>query len=108
MREWQAAMDSAEFGEWIAYHTLEPFGPEREDYRAGVVASACVAPWAKKGSEPPAPLEWFEPLYAAAKRAAEGARPARRIRQWSPREIRDRMLALTRAMGGTVVGGSGG
>lgn len=32
-------MSSAEFAEWIAYSSLEPFGPRREDLRAALVAS---------------------------------------------------------------------
>lgn len=35
--------------EWMAYAELEPFGPLRDDLRAGVVASLAVAPWLKKG-----------------------------------------------------------
>jgi len=32
-------MSSAEFSGWLRYAELEPFGPRREDERAGVVAS---------------------------------------------------------------------
>lgn len=39
VRRAQLEIDSAEFAEWMAYANLEPFGPVREDQRAGVVAS---------------------------------------------------------------------
>lgn len=32
-------MSSAEFTEWLAYATVEPFGPRREDVRAGMIAA---------------------------------------------------------------------
>lgn len=32
-------MSSAEFTEWMVYAQLEPFGPRREDERAGMVAA---------------------------------------------------------------------
>lgn len=32
-------MSSAEFAEWMAYYTLEPFGEERADLRMAVLAS---------------------------------------------------------------------
>jgi hypothetical protein len=37
--ELQAAMSSREFTEWQAYFALEPFGEERADIRAALVAS---------------------------------------------------------------------
>lgn len=32
-------MSSREFAEWLAFFQLEPFGPWRDDYRAGIVAA---------------------------------------------------------------------
>lgn len=32
-------MDSRELAEWAAYYSIEPFGEERDDLRAGIVAS---------------------------------------------------------------------
>lgn len=32
-------MSSAEFTGWLAYAEMEPFGPRREDERAGVIAA---------------------------------------------------------------------
>jgi len=37
----QRWIDSKEFAEWKAFYMLEPFGPSREDERAGMM-SACV------------------------------------------------------------------
>lgn len=39
VKQAQREIDSAEFAEWLAYHGLEPFGEERDDLRAGIVAS---------------------------------------------------------------------
>lgn len=32
-------MSSAELTEWMAYFTMEPFGQQHDDYRAGVICS---------------------------------------------------------------------
>jgi hypothetical protein len=37
--EWQAAMSSAEFMDWCAFYSLEPWGYEMENWRVGVVAA---------------------------------------------------------------------
>lgn len=34
-----ARMSSAEFSEWMTYAALEPFGPLRDDLRAGEIAA---------------------------------------------------------------------
>lgn len=36
--ECQRRIDSAEFVEWLAYSRLEPFGEERDDLRAAMIA----------------------------------------------------------------------
>lgn len=33
-------MDSAEFAEWCAYYQLEPFGQERDNMHAAIIACA--------------------------------------------------------------------
>ena len=47
-------MSSAEITEWLAFYQLEPFGPERGDLRAGIVAAtvANVNRDAKKQKKP--------------------------------------------------------
>jgi hypothetical protein len=32
-------MDSLEFAEWMAYYAAEPFGAERDNFHAGIVAA---------------------------------------------------------------------
>lgn len=39
VKQCQQVVDSAEFVAWQAYALLEPFGEERADLRAGIVAS---------------------------------------------------------------------
>ncbi|MBP7638093.1 MAG: DUF4035 domain-containing protein [Kiritimatiellae bacterium] len=39
MREAQARCDSREFAEWMAYRTLSPWGQERGDLQAALIAS---------------------------------------------------------------------
>jgi hypothetical protein len=59
-------MSSAEFTGWMAYAELEPFGPRREDERAGVLASliANIARGMSKSedSEPFTPASFFAEL----------------------------------------------
>lgn len=40
VRELLARMDSHEFSEWMAYYGIEPFGQERDNLHAGIVAKA--------------------------------------------------------------------
>ncbi len=55
---------SAEFAEWMAYATIEPFGPIREDERAGIVA-AIIANVNRDSSTHPEPftVDEFLPRY---------------------------------------------
>lgn len=39
VKELLARIDSRELSEWMAYFSLEPWGTEVEDWRAGLVAS---------------------------------------------------------------------
>ena len=39
VRELGERMDSYEFREWMEYADLEPFGPEVDDWHAGIIAS---------------------------------------------------------------------
>lgn len=38
--------------EWLELWECDPWGEDRADLRSGIVASACVAPWSKKGKTP--------------------------------------------------------
>lgn len=48
----QRVVDSAEFVEWQAYDRLEPFGEDRADLRAGIIAST-LANSTRRPSTPP-------------------------------------------------------
>jgi len=39
VKELLARIDSRELTEWMAYYSLEPWGTEPEDLRAGIIAS---------------------------------------------------------------------
>ncbi len=54
-------MSSREFAEWIAYHQIEPFGEERADWRAGMIAAtmANIFRDAKKRRKPYKPQDFM-------------------------------------------------
>lgn len=54
-------VSSAEFTDWLAYAEVEPFGPVREDERAGVVASVIANVYRdrKRKPEPFVPGDFF-------------------------------------------------
>ena len=49
MREMLARIDSYELSEWMQYYALDPFGTEREDLQAGIVASTIANANSGKG-----------------------------------------------------------
>lgn len=83
---------AAQFREWLAYFELEPFGPAREDLRAGAIAAAVYnsSLGRKKGSRAIKPSDVFENL-----RVAQPKQTADQMAQ--------RAKAISRAMGGKVV-----
>lgn len=66
-------LTSEQFAEWQAYESLEPWSEDRADLRAGIIASACLAPWRKKGAPPPNPQD-FMPDFAGDRRGRRRAR----------------------------------
>jgi hypothetical protein len=54
-----AAMDGAQFAEWMAYAGLEPFGEERADLRAGIVASTTANVWRARNKKPLTPRDFM-------------------------------------------------
>ncbi len=62
-------MSSREFVEWMAYYEFEPFGEERADLRAGIVAStvANASRDPKRRRNPFRPLD-FMPRFDGPKR----------------------------------------
>lgn len=49
VRELLARIDSRELAEWMAYYSLDPFGTERDDLQAGIVASTIANANSGKG-----------------------------------------------------------
>lgn len=60
VRRAQEEIDSAEFTEWMAYYQLEPFGEERADLRAAIIASTIANAFSKKRSKPQDFMPQFE------------------------------------------------
>ncbi|EXI86092.1 MAG: hypothetical protein AW12_02174 [Candidatus Accumulibacter sp. BA-94] len=62
LQELRAALSYAEFQEWCLYYQIEPWGEDRSDLRAGIVAST-VANYAGRtraeGAEPVRPADFM-------------------------------------------------
>jgi len=58
--ELQTSISSREFTEWIAFYNLDPFGAEREDLRAALVA-ATIANTTRGDAQDPYTTEQFMP-----------------------------------------------
>ena len=57
-------ISSAQFAEWMAYSTLEPWGEERDDLRMGIIASTIANANRGKGQKAYKPSDFmpdFEP-----------------------------------------------
>jgi hypothetical protein len=59
VEELQNAMSSAEFGEWIAFSSIEPFGDNIEDLRTGITASVVANCNRSKDTPPYKPLDFI-------------------------------------------------
>ena len=66
----QQVVDSAEFLEWQAYALLEPFGEERGDLRAGIVASTIANVNRGRSTKPYRPRD-FMPQFRPRRREPE-------------------------------------
>ena len=62
IQELRAVLSYAEFQEWCGYYQIEPWGEDRADLRAGIVAST-IANYAGKlraeGAEPAIPADFM-------------------------------------------------
>lgn len=58
VRQAQMDISSAEFGEWVAYFTIEPFGARIDDLRMGTVASVIANVNRGKNTPAFAPLDF--------------------------------------------------
>ena len=91
----QAEIDAAEFAEWMAYYSLEPWGQERGDLRAGIVASVIANTQRGKGKA--FTPQDFMPQFEA---------PKRKKKKQTPQEMQSILRLFTVASGGTINGKS--
>lgn len=82
-------MSAAEFAEWGAYYSLEPFGEDRADLRMGILACATLSPHVRKGKKLK-PSD-FIPRFAPKQ-------------PQTPKEISKSLRKITVAMGGSING----
>ena len=68
--EAQARISSREFAEWQAYDQVDPFGEWRSDFRAGVIASATVNLWRRRG-ETTSPADFMPDFVEGVRRAID-------------------------------------
>jgi len=66
VRELLGRMSSSEMSEWIAYAQIEPFGEERADLRAAIIASTVANTARQRGSRAFKP-EDFMPQFGGRK-----------------------------------------
>jgi hypothetical protein len=90
-----AEMTSREFGEWMAFYSLEPFGPMREDLRAGTIAATMVNLRQKRNSNAIVPADFF-PELATREETPEAKQETGGISAAAA-------IAATLAMGGRVI-----
>jgi len=86
-------MSSAELTEWMAFYQLEPFGPERGDLQAGIVAATV----ANVNRDPKKQKRAFEARDFMP--SFEGGGGGER-REKSPEELRRKWEMVVAAMGG--------
>ena len=67
VKELKQRMDVREFMEWIAYYKISPFGEERADLRAGIIAAAISNPFRSKNQRASKPAD-FMPDYTKSTR----------------------------------------
>lgn len=91
-----AEMTSLEFGEWMAFYTLEPFGPLREDLRAGTVAATLVNLKKRKDASAYLPSDFFAELKVEALDEENPVEGAGGITV-------EAAIAMTQALGGKIV-----
>lgn len=86
-------MGSDELTFWVAFHQLCPFGPERGDLQAAIVAAATASAWGAKVT----PADFMPDFSGLRKKAREKKR-----RRMTAAESVDWARELTRAMGGAL------
>jgi len=82
VRELENRLSARELSEWIAYYSIEPFGTQREDYRAGLIAATtanCAGAGKKKALQPTD----FIPIFVQEKEMSFIDRKKEQLRQMS-------------------------
>ena len=72
-------LTAEQFDEWYVDSYVDPWGEERQDMRAGVVAFAALAPHMKPGHGPPKPSEFI--LYDPGKVTKEEEKPPQSVEE---------------------------
>jgi hypothetical protein len=78
--------------DWLEYAQIEPFGEERADLRAGIIASTVANCLARQKGRPAFRVEDFMPKF----------RP-RAVEQKTPEELLSKVMWLNQLFGGKVV-----
>lgn|GEM_PF-819385 len=88
-----ASLSASQITEWMAYAALEPFGPHREDQRAGVIAAAVLnSRFGRKAGD-----KGFKPEDLFPVLRADGAKPKQ---SWQ--SMQALLTQFTKARGGEV------
>tara|TARA_R110001606_G_scaffold395627_1_gene568231 strand:- start:14266 stop:14553 length:288 start_codon:yes stop_codon:yes gene_type:complete len=82
VRELENRLSARELSEWMAYYSVEPFGTQREDYRAGLIA-ATVANCAGAGKKRTLQPTDFIPIFVQEKQMSFIDRKQEQLRQMS-------------------------
>lgn len=94
-----ARVSSRELSEWMEYARMEPFGEERADLRAGIIASTTANLYRKKGKKPLQPQD-FMPKFGEAAADREGVVPAEARQARPSAEMLKTVELLNAAFGG--------
>lgn len=84
VEELQNRMSSSEFSEWLAYYCINPFGPERGDLNAGIIAATVANANRSKNSQAYTPKD-FMPKFIP--EAAE-----------TPEQLKNKFLTLAKSL----------
>lgn len=70
-------MTARQFGEWMEYYGVDPFGEQRADLRSAIVAATMNNRWRNKNEEPLQPLD-FMPFHRPPQQTPDEIRNALR------------------------------
>lgn len=79
--------------EWQIYNQIEPFGEERADLRAGIIASTIANCLARQKGKPAFRVEDFMPKFA----------PPVKREQKTPEELLSKVMWINQLFGGAVI-----